>query len=475
MVARVHLLKGLLGHYATDVGKRPGDYLGITQEMNPDVLRQLASHAVDIVDDRLGQMAYDNQFFPKIALQTAQTMLMAPGWLIGGVRTATGGITDLRRLVKPEGLVGPASKAGQAAGAPAGKMPRLTNRVTGFATLALVVSALNAVTQYLMTGESPKDKDFFFPKTGRRNADDSEERLQYPTYWMDHYKLSHEPVQTLIHKLNPTWEMLWELYHNADYYDTEIVNKDQGLKDQAADVAKYITKGYLPFSITNAQKLADKQAGIGRQAASAFGVNPAPVNISRSDFQKYVMEKTAGHAPKEPRSQEAAALGQTMHSIEDQLRQGLKPDMSNLTEKERKRATVAARNAVPANSFKSLTFEDKVHAFGLATSSEIARYHLVELLKATNPENSDVFMRMPLAKERICSTGARRCCSRPASGPDHAQLRPDVPRQQGRLGRFRRDRRRGDRREPGCAWTTARWRCTSDGRHARRRRRQQRR
>jgi hypothetical protein len=195
--------------------------------------------------------------------------------------------------------------------------------------------------------------------------------------------------------------MLWELYHNADYYDTEIWNKqDPSLKNKAADIAKYLVKGYVPFSITNAQKLAEKEVGPGRHISSFFGVNPAPVNISRSEFQKYVMEKTGGHSPKAPKSQEAAAFGQTMHGIEDKLRQGQKPDMSNLTEKERHRAVVAARQAVPANSFKSLSFEDKIHAFGLATSAEIARYHLAELLKGAEPENSDLFMRMPLQKRK---------------------------------------------------------------------------
>ena len=364
-------------------------------------MRDIATDVVDIVDNRLGQMAYDNQFFPKIALQAAQTVLMAPGWLIGGVRTATGGIADLRRLVKPEQLVGPVSKHGQAAGAPPGSKPRLTNRVTGFLTLAIIVSSMNAVLQYLMTGKGPdENKDYFFPKTGRRNSDDSPERLQLPTYWMDHYKLTHKPVETMIHKLNPTWEMLWELYHNEDYYSTEIVDRDQALKDQAEDTAKYITSGYIPFSVTNAQRLADKDVGLGRHVASAFGVNPAPMDISRSEFQKYVMDKTAGHAPKEPKSKSEAEFKQTMHGIEDQLRKGEKPDMAGMTAKDKHRAVVAARADVPQNSFKALSFEDKIHAFALATTKGRERYHLIELLKGATPETSAAFLRKPLAERK---------------------------------------------------------------------------
>ncbi|MFT3789680.1 MAG: hypothetical protein QM741_01095 [Rudaea sp.] len=57
-----------------------------------------------------------------------------------------------------------------------------------FLTLALTLGGGMAALHYLLTGQGPSSlKDYFFPKTGRKNDDDSDERLQLPNYWVDHH------------------------------------------------------------------------------------------------------------------------------------------------------------------------------------------------------------------------------------------------------------------------------------------------
>ncbi|MGH8172173.1 MAG: hypothetical protein ACREPX_03435, partial [Rhodanobacteraceae bacterium] len=89
MAARVMLLKFELDFFAKKLGKERGDYAGIIDAMHPDVAKQLSGKVVDAVDNRLGQMTYDNQFWNKTAREVAQSVIGAVGWQVGTVRTVT--------------------------------------------------------------------------------------------------------------------------------------------------------------------------------------------------------------------------------------------------------------------------------------------------------------------------------------------------------------------------------------------------
>lgn len=379
MAARVMLAKFELDRVAGALGKERGDYAGIINAMHPDALKQIAAHVVNLVDDRLGQMNYDNQFWNKTAREAAQALIGAVGWQVGTLRTVTGGVRDLAHLWAPTKLLSTLDKAGNVEG----DLGRASGRLTYLVTLALLMGGLSAITQYLLTGKGPSElKDYFFPKTGNRNDDGSDERLQWPSYWSDHYKLATHPLQTAMHKVNPSIGMLMEALSNQDYYGTEIRDPDAGWWKQAEQVGEYLAKGFIPYSITGADKI--KDASTGRQVANFFGVTRAPASVSRTKFEAFVAEKAYDAMPQGARSKAQADHAKAMHEAEAQVRRGEEPTMDGLSPDDRRNVDRAARMEVPAIRFRRLSIEDKLRAYDLATPAERERYKLAPMILRSN-------------------------------------------------------------------------------------------
>lgn len=416
MSARVMLAKFELDRFAKALDKKRGDYAGIIDAMHPDVVKQLASKIVDVVDDRLGQMTYDNQFWHKMAREVAQAAIGAVGWQVGTLRTVTGGIADLPQMFKPEELVAPLDKAGKITDK---DMGRVSGRLTYLLTLGLVMGGLGAVTQYLLTGKGPSEiKDYFFPKTGRRNPDDSEERLQYPSYWMDHYKLATHPLETAKHKLHPSIGMLTEALANQDYYGVQIRNPKAPWQTQAKEIAEYVAKGFEPYSINNQSKMVETDSGAGQRVANFFGVTQAPRSVSKSDFQAFVAEKKREKIPAGARTQESAEHTQALYAVEDAIRDLYRdhPDFAKKSQDEqakllagidgysalnagdKKKAAKAAERLVPEIQFRGLTIADRLEAYDLATSDERKRYNLAKDIVSFGFDRSTVFQGLDAAK-----------------------------------------------------------------------------
>lgn len=372
--ARVLLMKHEMDRLAAPLGKERGDYAGIAQAMHPDTLKQVAGNVVNLIDDRLGQMNYDNQFWNKMAKELAQTAIGAVGWQVGTLRTVTGGVRDLHRLFLPQKLVAPLDAEGKVT---SGHMGRLTGRTSYLVSLALTMGALGAITQYLLTGKGPSEpKDYFFPKTGNKNPDGSDERLQYPSYWQDHYKLATHPLETAEHKIHPSIGMLMEILTNKDYYGTEVRNQDDPWYKQAGQIGKYVASGFLPYSVTGQQKAHAADQGAARRAATMLGVTTAPSSVSRTPFQSFVAEKAFDALPKGSRTQAQTEKATKMHDLELRMRNGEDVDISDLSPREQRSAQNASRQEVPEIRFKRLSIMDKLRAYDMASVKEREDYNL---------------------------------------------------------------------------------------------------
>jgi hypothetical protein len=266
-----------------------------------------------------------------------------------------------------------------------------------------------------LTGKDPEGRDFFFPRTGRRNPDDSEERLQLPTYWMDHYKLATHPLTTASHKIHPSISMLMDLFKNQDYFGTQIRSPDDNLMEQAKDIAEYVALGFVPYSINNQTQLAETDSGAGERLGNFFGVTRAPASVSRSPFQTFVAEKAYNAAPKGARTQEATDRSHMMHGVEDKLRDLIDsrddwesldgddrfslarkiPEFAALSEQDQRKALKAANMRVPEIRFLRLGIEDKLRAWGMADADERKRYNLRAIILRSDLSRSSVFQRMP--------------------------------------------------------------------------------
>lgn len=398
MAARVTLLKFELDQYAKKLGKERGDYAGILSVMNPAVAKQLASDVVDKVDFRLGQMTYDNFFYPKIAREIAQLLVMAPGWQAGAFQTMTGGLKDIGRLVTPEKLIGPLDKAGNITDA---TRPRVTNNLANLAMLFLMVGGGNALYQWLVSGIEPDEaKDLVAPRTGRKNADDSDERLVAPSYMKDHYEFFHHPLQMASHKLHPAWRLMWELGHNEDYFGNMIRDPHHPLAKQAKELSGYLLKSMLPFTATNASKLKENGATAGDYAANFVGITPASASLTRTPFQAFVAKGGARGWDGPARTPAQAEYSDRMRNAENAMRTGQTPKLDGLTPKDVANLQRRVRTPKPEMQFDRLSLADKIDAYDMATPDERRRYHLDDVLNRTDPRRSIAFRRLPAEEQQ---------------------------------------------------------------------------
>ena len=245
--------------------------------------REALRKAWDSVDNRMGQVVYDNLFYNRTVKDVALLSFRAYGWQLGKYREGLGALWDT-------------GQAGRAVFK--GERPEFTHRMAYIMALPVMVGTIGAVINYLMTGEQPKEaRDYFMPRTGELDKHGNAVRLHLPSYVKDVIAYAKHPVTSFGHSLNPLLSGLFELLGNKDFYNTEIRHPDDPLHQQASDVAEFAARQFIPFSVSGAQRLAEDEAPTWKRVAPYFGVTPVPARITLSPAQELAAEITAAALP----------------------------------------------------------------------------------------------------------------------------------------------------------------------------------
>jgi hypothetical protein len=378
MTARVTLLKFALDGLADKLGKQKGDYAGIADAMHPDALRQIAGKINDDVDDRLGQFTYENTFMNKTVKDILHASTQSLGWNYGSLRLLLGGPKDLGNILHPEQIRGPLDKAGNIKDA---KLSRVTGRLSYLLTMNAVVMTMGAMTQQALTGQGPQElKDYFYPRTGRKNADDSDERLTYPSYARDEFAFSHHPLQTAQHKLHPIWSMMAEMAENKDFFGTQIYDPNASIPKEAQQFLEYLGKSFMPYAVTGAQQNAKAGQSLAMSALPFIGITPAPGDVTKSQLQNFIAQHYYATLPQGARTQEQAESSAQFNQALAAKRRGEKPDTTGMTPAQLQRLQKLSGTTVPADRFKRLPLAAKLQAYEMATPAERRQYKLRETI-----------------------------------------------------------------------------------------------
>jgi hypothetical protein len=380
MIARVHLLKFELDRIAGQLGTAKGDYADTIAKMNTDTLRQVAYRVNADVDDRLGQFNYNNLFWNKTFRDALHASVQSVGWNFGTLRLLLAGGADARDIVKGgKDYVAPLDKAGNITDK---KMSRLTNRLGYLITLNAVVASLGAMTQYALTGKGPEEiRDYFFPKTGRKNNDDTDERLSFPSYVKDEWEFRHHPITTLQHKLHPSLSMMAELYNNKDFYGNQIYDPEANIPEEAKQFMTYLGKSMLPYSVTGAAKNASTGKSTAMTIAPFFGVTPAPGSVTKSEFQQYVADRHFGQQSNEGRSVKSAESSHAFSDALQAMRLGQPVDKTQFSRGQLEAMQRMIRTPMPQSYFGKLPFDQQMHALEIATPLERQKYGLERTMR----------------------------------------------------------------------------------------------
>ncbi len=222
----------------------------------------------DSVDNRMGQLVYDNVFWNKTLKDMAFVSTRSVGWNLGTIRELGGGIVDAAAMAKDL--------------ASGGKYQGVTSRMAYWPAMMLQVMMMGAVITYLRTGEGPKKMlDYFFPPDAEGNN-----RIIIPSYVKDVIEYAHAPMQTLFNKMNPLLSVGQQIYNNRDYYGGIIY--DSKTDNFAKAYMEYMLNQTLPFSIRGIQRQSALGSNKLDKTLAFWGFAPAPAGIVNPEKgQKY--------------------------------------------------------------------------------------------------------------------------------------------------------------------------------------------
>lgn len=264
---------------------------------------------LDSVDNRMGQVIYDNRFWPKIGKDLAQLSIRSVGWNFGTIKELGGGVKDLAQM-------GVRAARGQKA--------ELSHRAAYVIGMTMVTGGMGALMNYAATGQLPQDHlDYFYPRTGNLDSQGNPERISLPTYMKDVFAYQENASATAMHKLHPMWGSLAAMYQNQDYYGEEIYTPGTSKLHQAGQVAKFGVKQFEPISWQSAQQRV--RSGTGGAAAvigSELGFTPAPRYIGQSKAERLAYELSMRHIERGPHSEESTEQRAAYMQFRNKFSQG---------------------------------------------------------------------------------------------------------------------------------------------------------
>ena len=241
-------------------------------------LQGALARAWDSVDNRMGQLVYDNLFWDKTFKDLLMGSVRSVGWNTGTIREIVGGAADVRKLL-PSGAPPPGKNGGPKQWK---WSPDATTRLSYIVALPIVVGMIGALVQHLYTGESPKDlHDYYAPRTGRV-VKGQPERVWMPSYMKDIIGVAARgPYKVAVGKLHPLLTLIAEMLGNEDYWHRPIIHWDDPAAKIMHQIADEVLKGYTPMAFRAAQQEKERGSSLKERIPAFVGVTPAPAYINQ--------------------------------------------------------------------------------------------------------------------------------------------------------------------------------------------------
>ncbi len=305
------------------------------QDMPPqEALRWQRDKAFKVtrsIDNRLGQLTYDNLFLNKTVKDLLHASTRSVGWNIGTASELGGGAFDTLKAI------------GQAA---QGDPWEFTHKMAYIPAMIATVGLTGGIMNYLHTGKIPETTmDYFHPQSGRLQEDGLPERVSLPSYMKDVEAVtpgSGETTgeyfkrfgKTVAGKAQPMIGLAADVISNEDWKKTQLYNPQDPMLKQITDVAEFVAADLLPFSTryslqdafrtTKAGGSHERQYSALQGAEALIGITPAPRSLTESATDRFLARTFKG-LPQASRTKEKAQVQERLAEIEKLLRSG-KPE-----------------------------------------------------------------------------------------------------------------------------------------------------
>lgn len=220
----------------------------------------------DSVENRLGQMTYDNVFWHKMLKDTAFVATRSVGWNLGTWRELGGAAVDTAKMLNDAAHL---------------RKPEFTYRQSYAIVLPIMTAVIGSIINYLGTGEAPQEmKDLYFPRIGGEDEHGQPRRLNIPGYMKDVISFYHEPATTIANKLHPLVSAGVQWYQNRDYYGGIIHNPET---DNPGAYLDFMINTAQPFALRAMRKSMEQEIEPAVVALNFFGFQPPAGWISNPE------------------------------------------------------------------------------------------------------------------------------------------------------------------------------------------------
>lgn len=355
-------------------------------DKNPEItetqLLSKAQLAVDTVDDRMGQLVYDNLFINKTLKDLGMASVQSFGWNIGDVRLFGGGAVDLVKSLNQFRQ---------------GKGGDLSYRLSYVMAMPIVMGYYGAVYQYLHTGKKPGEgiekegisgilKDLYFPRNGGTDQRGNPARTSLADYVKDVYHFAQDPLQTAINKLNPINDEIMSMIRNKDFYNTKIYNEDDPWPQQWKDLMGYAVTSNISYSVQSMMRSTNKS--LENKVESFFGFNTAPLDINMTSAEREARTLSLAHMSPASRTKQEAQHSQAKSQLfADYV--GAGKDVSvldkavtegTISNKEKRQMVKQVNMSNLERWTKDLTFEEVFHVLNKGNPSKSEKRELEKIL-----------------------------------------------------------------------------------------------
>lgn len=368
----------IVGHALMDVwvpALKTGGYLraldtamATTPDISPKELDKVKARIQDSMDNRLGQVVYDNLFWNKSMKDLGFMSIRSLGWTGGTLKAFGTGVGDVFKK-NTSGSKG------------------LPLNTAWAVSLPILVGMYGALYQYMMTGKKPESfEDYYFPKDGSKNPDGTDHRVSIPSYMKDVYSYVKNGPSTLTHKISPFYSELNEMLNNKDFYGVKIVNPDDSWYQKGIDLLRYQGKSMIPFTFR--QRTGEEEGFLKHTMSKEgieqlMGIMPAPREMERNDLENMIAREGAKNYSTEAKTKEQADAFAARHELRILVGSGV--DVDKIPEDLFKRTKMSddkineliedSKEPYYAISFKHLKPEQQLKVWGSMNEKEKNLYY----------------------------------------------------------------------------------------------------
>lgn len=357
---------------------------------------QLARKVVDSVENRFGEMNFDNLFWRRTMKSALQFGFRSVTWKLGTAREIGGAAAGQAKEFgewawQAHNLLGGGGGAVEPPNPGAdgkipfpepemekpGWLPKLDAKMSWVMSLLLTTAALGTIASKVLSGKYPwewtadevKDKaegswDWFksmyretvHPRTGEKDSHGLPVRINLPTYLKEIENALKSPARYVVGSLSGIVSKAHDIAENEDYFGNYVYNPNASTGTKLKQIGKYAAPE--PFALSGYER--GKDLGQGKTSyLSAFGFPRAPADLDFTPAEK--MAHDLGH--KERLTPEQL---DEWKEKRDAVKNG------TATRKEMHSYVRQQRLTWLQRDFKGLSYRDALRVYGVASEQEKA-------------------------------------------------------------------------------------------------------